>query len=199
MQMLIMSTAIITSVLALRSVVSAKEELRFDPQVQSIAFDFTPEELSYKQLRAREICSMAKESGFSDKDCIMMIAHLQTECGSMDEYCGWIEGSYRSDAGLAFGIAQWHLCYREAGWMKENKFGCPHGNPRKAGVIRDKFFSDHPDMRDWRKQAERYIREMQACTETKRLRQCVDSWNANPAYMSRVDSKVPLAKQLLSL
>lgn len=192
-----MSTLIATSVLALRSVVSAKEELRFDPHVQSISFDFTHEELSYKQLRAREICAMAKEQGFSDNDCIIMIAHLQTECGSMDEYCGWTEGSYRSDAGLAFGIAQWHLCYREADWMRKNKFGCPHGNPKKAAKIRDKFFADNPDMKDWRKQAERYIREMKTCTANKKLRQCIDNWNAHPDYMKRVNAKVAMAKSLL--
>lgn len=195
MQIVIMSTLIVTSVLALRSIVSAKEEYRFHPKVSIERLDMT--QLSYKELRSREICEMAKTEGFTDKNCVMMIAHLQTECGSMDEYCGWTKGSYRSDAGLAFGIAQWHLCYREAEWMKENKFGCPHGNPKKAGVIRDKFFADHPDMKDWRKQAERYIREMKSCTATKQLRQCIDNWNAHPSYMKRVDSKVSMAKELL--
>lgn len=140
---------------------------------------------------------MAKESGFSDSDCVMMIAHLYHECGSMDEYCGWTEGSYRSDAGLAFGIAQWHLCYRESAWMKENKFGCPHGNAKKAGPIRDKFFNDHPEMRDWRKQAERYLREMKSCTEKKKIRQCIDGWNAHPDYMVKVTARVSMAKKLL--
>ena len=190
-----MSTAIVLPVMALRHVVSAREELSFNPTVTVERLDMT--QLSYKELRSREICEMAKAEGFTDKNCVMMIAHLTTECGSMDEYCGWTAGSYRSDAGLAFGLAQWHLCYREAPWMKENKFGCPHGSPKKAGKIRDKFFQDHPDMKDWREQAKRYIREMKSCTERKTLRQCIDSWNAHPDYMKRVDSKVSMAKQLL--
>lgn len=183
--------------MALQSVVSAKEELRFEPKVQIISFDFTSESISYKELRSREICEMAKAEGFTDKDCVTMIAHLLTECGSMDEYCGWTPGSMRSDAGLAFGIAQWHLCYREVEFLRKHKFGCPHGNPRKAEKIRNTFFTENPDMKDWRKQAERYIREMKTCTETKKLRQCIDNWNAHPSYMKRVDSKVSMAKQFL--
>jgi len=81
--------------------------------------------------------------------------------------------------------------------MRENHFGCPHGNPAKAAPIRDKFFKDFPEMKDWRKQAERYIREMKDCTVSKKLRQCIDNWNASPDYMTRVKSKVALAKTLL--
>jgi len=96
------------SILALRHEASARE-LTFNPDVSKIeVFErFTPP-ASYKETRSKEICEMAKEQGFTDKDCEMMIAHLLSECGSMTEYCGWTEGSYASDAGLAFGIAQWH-------------------------------------------------------------------------------------------
>jgi hypothetical protein len=81
--------------------------------------------------------------------------------------------------------------------MKENKFGCPHGNPKKAAIIRDKFFKDHPEMKDWRGQVKKYLGEMRECTEKRTLSSCIDSWNAHPAYMSRVYSKVAVAKSLL--
>ena len=142
---------------------------------------------------------MAKEAGFSQNDCTLMIAHQQSECGSMDEFCGWTEGSYRSDAGLAIGLFQFHLCYRYSGWMEENHFGCPHGNPRKAAKIRDKFFQDFPEMKTWRGQVTKYLSEMKVCTEKKTLKQCIRRWNAHPDYMTRVYGKMTLARSLLAL
>jgi hypothetical protein len=141
---------------------------------------------------------MAIKEGFTRENCDLMIAHLYHECGSMTEDCGWVAGSMRSDAGLAIGIAQWHLCFREAPWMRLNKFRCPHGNPKKAAPIREKFFKDFPEMLDWRYQAKRYLNEIKNCTNKKKLKTCIDSWNASPAYMSYVIGKVPMAKRLLN-
>lgn len=172
--------------------------LTFAPETPEVEIVIQP--LSYKQLRSREICDMSTEYGLHDF-CPLLIAHLTTECGSMDEYCGWTPGSYRSDAGLAIGIAQFHLCYRYTDWMKENHFGCPHGNPKKAGPIRDKFFQDFPEMKDWRGQARKYLGEIQAKAGSNptewSVRRAIDTWNAAPDYMARIDANLHKAATLL--
>lgn len=203
LQLAIMSTAIVLLMMVLRQhVVSARELYSFNPKVTISSLPF--EQLSYKELRSREICEMARAEGFTDNNCVTMISHLITECGSMTEFCDWEIGSSRSDNGWAFGIAQWHLCYREWDWLysKGWAYYATDGSKQcrwKTPVtkMRDAYFSEHPDMMDWRGQAKRYIREMDGCTRTELLRFCIDKWNAHPDYMKRVDSKVSMAKALL--
>lgn len=138
---------------------------------------------------------MSKDYGLYDHRTLL-IAHLLRECGSMTEFCGWSPGKASNDHGWAFGIAQWHLAYREAPWLKSRGF-TTRSNISK---VREAYFADHPDMKDWRNQAKRYLREIQAATERLgSVEAAVDSWNANPSYMTHVRQNVAQAKQLLSL
>lgn len=183
--------------------VRAQEYLTFAPKVHAINVQF--EVLSYKEIRSREICTMAKEAGFSDKDCTLMIAHLYQENGSMSEDGGWKKGDKSNDYGYAIGIAQWHVCWRHTEWAIKNGYcwktkggGMAHGISN-AAKMREHYFKDFPDMLDWRNQAARYIREMKDCTAQKSLYACVDGWNSNPQYMTFVYGKLSTARSLLAL
>jgi hypothetical protein len=149
---------------------------------------------------------MAKDYGLYDHR-VLLIAHLLRECGSMTEFCDWKPGKATNDDGWAFGIAQWHLCYREWDWLYSKGWAYYDS----AGVkqcrwnvditkVRDAYFSEHPEMTDWRKQAERYLREISGgITRYGTVTAVVDSWNSNPAYMKHVYAQKPLAHSLLSL
>ena len=181
----------------------AQENLTFFAIVPEVSTDITFEVLSYKELRSREICAMAKAEGFSDKDCILMIAHLYTENGSMSEDGGWKKGSSSNDYGYAIGIAQWHVCWRHPDWSIKHGYcwrteggGMAHGISN-ASKMREHYFQDFPEMKDWRNQAARYIGELK--NSGKPLKKTIDDWNSHPDYMSRVNSKVSVARSLLAL
>ncbi len=121
----------------------------------------------------------------------------------MTEFCDWKPGKKSNDHGWAFGVAQWHLCYREQPWLLENKLvKVVHGRCVALvpiTTIRDKFFASHPEMTTWQGQAKRYLTEIRDCSQKKTVTACVDSWNAGPTYMNDVYAMKPLARSLLAL
>lgn len=188
-------------IFSLSHIVNAEEPLKFGDKLEVPALPKI-EVLDYKELRSREICSMAKAEGLNN--CELMIAHLVSECGSMDEYCSWQKGSTKSDYGYAIGIAQWHVCWRHFDWANKHgycwkdKDGRMHHGISNAPKMRDHFFNDFPEMRDWRFQAKRYIGEIRSCMdEFRTLDFCIDTWNSDPSYMKRVYSKLHVAQSLL--
>lgn len=178
----------------------AQEYLTFSPEIRPISVEFR--QLSYKELRSREICDMAKAEGFSDADCTLMIAHLYKECGSMSETCNWKAGSQSNDYGYAIGIAQWHVCWQYPDWAIKNGYcwrtntgGMGHGISN-AEKMREHFFRDFPEMTDWRGQARKYIAQMKTCDTVK---VCVLRWNARRyEYLSEVVALKPVAQNLLN-
>ena len=118
----------------------------------------------------------------------------------MSEYCDWQPGKLSNDSGWAWGMAQWHFFYRYRGWMHQNGFTYRPNDPWYAEKVRAKFVQDFPEMTDWRFQLRKYLSEIQEKTGSLgSVKAAIDSWNADPAYMSRVSSNVSKAKELLSL
>ncbi len=189
----------------------ARQSLGFSPQAHARSIDdylsfnlrgpfpsiSIPLETDYKKLRAREICQMATDTGIGDY-CHEMIAHLLRECGSMTEYCDWSPGKSSNDHGWAIGLAQWHIWYRYRDWAVRNHFAYTY-TPAKVAAMREQFFHDFPEMNDWRGQARKYIAEMAGCTgDGHTIWHCIDTWNANPAYLSQVKGQLANAKSILS-
>lgn len=175
---------------------SVDDYLSFHLQVPK-NFSVSLEQQDYKHTRAQEICRMATDSGIGQY-CHELIAHLSRECGSMTEYCDWTLGKASNDHGWAIGLAQWHIWYRYHDWAVQNHFTYTY-KPAKVAAMRDKFFQDFPEMRDWRGQARKYIAEMAGCTsDGYSIWHCIDTWNANPAYLSQVRGQLKLASKLLS-
>lgn len=137
----------------------------------------------------------------------LLIAHLLRECGAMTEFCNWTKGKKSNDKGWAFGIAQWHLCYREWDWLYSKGWAYYDKNGVKQcrwnadiNKIRETYFAEHPEMTDWRKQAQRYLTEIRDnIPRYGSVDAVVDSWNSNPAYMGHVRQNIAQAKRLLSL
>jgi len=158
---------------SLSLLVEAKEpELEFG-NIPSIEWpDLEP--LSYKHIRAREICSMARSKGFSGKDCPLLIAHLYTENGAFSE-------DRDGDNGCSLGMIQWNFCVHEGmkarQWVKKN-----------------------PEWGDWRFQVNFYLDQINLRKEKYgSLTDAISSWNwgAHPRYIKKVQSHVAYAKSLL--
>jgi hypothetical protein len=156
-------------------------------------------------VRAKEIAALAEKNGLKDSK-ELMVAHLLRECGSMTEECGWKPGKKSNDGGWAIGIAQWHLCYREWDWLYTKGWAYYDSRGIKQcrwnvdiKKVRAEFFKDRPEMKTWQTQKERYITEIRDCkAKGKTVTACIDSWNANPAYMSHVRAQLPNARKLLT-
>lgn len=190
----------------------------------------TDEEVSYRKLRLWETTKMFEEAGipitldmgkdFAGQSYTLrdfLLAHLLRECGQLSEYCGWTKGKESNDGGWAIGMAQWHLCYREWDWLKENGWAYYDSTGRKQcrwnidiEKVRNKFFAEHPEMKEWRNQVKRYIREIKGYADGKiehfgesdaNYRQAyidaVDVWNANPKYLGQVRGQITVAKKVL--
>jgi hypothetical protein len=186
---------------------SRKEALKFQPKIKPISSKAKPKASSdYKAVRAKELKAMAKEYGL-EQHAELLVAHLLRECGSMTEFCDWKPGKKSNDNGWAFGVAQWHLCYREWDWLKANDWAYYDAAGRKQcrwnidiTKVRAKYFKEHPAMTTWQGQAKRYLTEMRDNVPKKgSVTAVIDSWNANPAYMGHVRAQLPNARFLLSL
>jgi hypothetical protein len=141
----------------------------------------------------------------------LLIAHLLRECGSMSEFCDWMPGKATNDHGFAFGIAQWHICYREYDWAHAPRPDRPNGYCWKvngkmqyrfadAPRMRDEYFASHPEMTDWRGQAKRYLAEIRDnLPRYGSVDAVIDSWNAGDSYMANVYAKKDDARKLLDL
>lgn len=159
----------------------------------------------YKTARAQEIATMAKDYGLYEHR-VLLIAHLLRECGSMTEFCDWTRGKASNDGGWAFGIAQWHLCYREWDWLHSKGWAYYDNAGRKQcrwnvdiSKVRDLYFAEHPEMTDWRKQATRYLTEIKDLVDRGHsMASAIDTWNSNPAYMKHVYAQQQLAASLLT-
>lgn len=136
---------------------------------------------------------MAKAQGLG-QFCPLLEAQLMKECGTLDAYCHWHAGSPQSDHGWAIGMAQWHLCYQYPDWLTAHGFRCYHGDISK---IRDLFYVENPQMRDWRYQVSKYLGDIRAKMVAYRTRNAssslrqqllaaIDSWNANPSYVPSI-------------
>ena len=168
----ILCTVIVTSVLALSQLVSAEEELKFNPQVTIPEVSF--EILDYKEVRAREICKMAREKGYTEEECPILVAHLYTENGAFSE-------DRDGDHGCSLGMIQWNFCVHE-------------GMKARAWV------KLHPEWADWRYQVNFYLDQINLRREQyNSLHVAIESWNfgARPTYLKKVKSHVAFASSLL--
>lgn len=132
------------------------------------------EVLDYKQVRAREICAMAKNKGFSEKECPLLVAHLITENGALAE-------DRHGDNGCSMGVIQWNTCVHE-------------------GMKVEKFFKNNPEWRDWRYQVTHYLNEItRRKAKYDSLTVALESWNfgGRPWYLQRIKSNVRVANSLL--
>jgi len=127
-----------------------------------------------------------------------LIAHLFTECNSMSEYCDWQPCKNTNDRGWAIGMSQIHLKYRESEWLK--KYGWNHWNWNACTIetVRHQFFEDHPEMKTWRGQVNRYLTEMQGLLSDYSIDEAIRSWNRGDVlYLSKVKSNIPTVLDLL--
>ena len=130
----------------------------------------------------------------------LLIAHLFKECPAMTHDCAYRQGESRNDYGLAIGMAQWHMWYRYNDWMRDNGFQYTHNSGRVA-QIRDQFYKDHPDMKDWRHQTRKYLKEMSDRLVTQgNIDSAIMSWNPNAGYpyLVAVHNQVPIVQSNLN-
>src|SRR5207248_436034 len=91
-------------------------------------------------------------------------------------------------------------------WYREEAFarshGCSYRSPTDFSCdipkLRDAWFTSHPELRDWRGQAKRYLTEMRDCTKGKTLDACIDDWNSHAGYLDAVKALVSQTKTLLA-
>jgi hypothetical protein len=126
----------------------------------------------------------------------MFVAHLLTECNSLTEYCGYIDGvSTSNDYGWSVGIPQYHFCYSFASWLKEKGFRCG----QRVLEVRKAFWEEFkPEWKEWRAQISYYIKDMEGrLMKYGSAKSAIDSWNAHPDYVARVLSRVAFVKALV--
>jgi hypothetical protein len=187
-----------------------KEALHFNPTIpdlplprplpsRSIAARPVASVGEYIVIRSREICDMASSYRTGKGDtladhCDLLIGHLLKECSSMSETCDWHPTGPRrntNDKGWAIGLAQWHLVWQYPDWLKQNGFAYRPGDYAYTARVREKFFADHPELKDWRGQVRKYLADIQAkiaghAETRKAVLAAIDSWNADPGYVPAV-------------
>ncbi len=148
------------------------QEFTFHPEIRPISFDFSPHD--YKETRANEICEIAKDKGFTDNECKLLVAQIYTENGAMAE-------DRDGDHGCSLGTIQWNFCVHE-------------GMKARAWV------KLHPEWGEWRYQVSFYLDQMNQRKEHYgSLKVAQESWNfgGRPWYYQKITSNVALASSWL--
>ena len=133
----------------------------------------------------------------------LLLAHIYTECPTLTFDCAWNPDSRvtTSDWGWSVGLGQWHMRYRYTDWLKKNGYTYKPGHKAYIQEVREKFFQDHPKMKDWTHQAHKYIAEASGGIKKHGSIEMFirrHNWNAGLPYLQKVQNNVYRVRNILN-